>query len=82
MIEDIKGYKLYIEEKIGKVNVIKDVEVCLGFIFDVLYDEFWEVLDNCEDCEFVKNYVESFDQLIIVKMKFKEVSMWVCCVVF
>ena len=40
MIEDIKGYKPHTEEKIGKVNAIKDAEVRLGLIFDALYDEF------------------------------------------
>ena len=55
MIEDIKGYKPHTVEKIGKVNAIKDAEVRLGLIFDALYDEFWEALDNCEDFELAKN---------------------------
>lgn len=72
MIEYIKGYKPHTEEKIGKVNAIKDAEVRLGLIFDALYDEFWEALDNCEDCEFAKNYAESLDQLTIAKRNSKK----------
>ena len=30
MIEDIKGYKPHTDDKIGKVNAIKDAEVRLG----------------------------------------------------
>ncbi|VEV89357.1 Phage protein [Yersinia phage fPS-65] len=82
MIEDIKGYKPHTDDKISKVNAIKDAEVRLGLIFDALYDEFWEALDNCEDCEFAKNYSESLDQLAIAKTKLKEASMWACRAVF
>lgn len=82
MIEDIKGYKPHTEEKIGKVNAIKDAEVRLGLIFDALYDEFWEAFDSCEDDELAKNYAESLDQLTIAKMKLKEASMWACRAVF
>lgn len=82
MIEDIKGYKPHTDDKISKVNAIKDAEVRLGLIFDALYDEFWEVLNNCEDYEFAKNYAESIDQLTIAKTKLKEASMWACRAVF
>ena len=34
MIEDIKGYKPHTEEKIGKVNAIKDAEVRLGLMMN------------------------------------------------
>ncbi len=35
-IEDIKGYKPHTDEKIGKVNAIKDAEIRLGLIFKAL----------------------------------------------
>lgn len=82
MIEDINGYKPHTDEKIGKVNAIKDAEVRLGLIFDALYDEFWEAWDDCEDFELAKNYAESLDQLAIAKTKLKEASMWACRAVF
>lgn len=48
-IEDIKGYKPHTDDKIGKVNAIKDAEVRLGLIFDALMAELWTELDDCED---------------------------------
>lgn len=38
-IEDIKGYRPHTEDKIGKVNAIKDAEVRMGLILDALLDE-------------------------------------------
>ena len=38
-IEDIKGYKPHTDDKIGKVNAIKDAEVRLRLIFKALEEE-------------------------------------------
>ena len=38
-IEDIKGYKPHTDDKISKVNAIKDAEVRLGLMFDALIEE-------------------------------------------
>lgn len=81
-IEDIKGYKPHTDDKIGKVNAIKDAEVRLGLIFDALMSELWAELDDCEDLEESTNISTRLDQISIAKTKLKEASMWACRSVF
>ena len=47
-IEDIKGYKPHTDEKIGKVNAIKDAEIRLGLIFKALEEEHVEKYMNLD----------------------------------
>lgn len=80
-IEDIKGYRPHTEDKIGKVNAIKDAEVRLGLILSALEDEFIETKANDTD-EDVLVDIKSADCIRIAKEKLKEASMWACRAVF
>lgn len=85
-IEDIKGYKPHTNDKIGKVNAIKDAEVRLGLIFKALEEEHVRVymdldVDNISDAEFdLAN--ERITQIRNAIQHLKEASMWACRSVF
>lgn len=85
-IEDIKGYKPHTDDKIGKVNAIKDAEVRLGLIFKALEEEHVRVymdldVDNISDAEFdLAN--ERITQIRNAIQHLKEASMWACRSVF
>ena len=81
MIEDIKGYKPHTEDKIGKVNAIKDAEVRFGLILDALIEEFRESKPNQTNEEFDAD-TNSIGALTIAKERLKEASMWACRAVF
>jgi hypothetical protein len=81
MIEDIKGYKPHTEDKIGKVNAIKDAEVRFGLILDALIEEFRESKPNQTNEEFDAD-MNSIGALTIAKERLKEASMWACRAVF
>ncbi|ACP31040.1 hypothetical protein RB68_122 [Enterobacteria phage RB68] len=87
MIEDIKGYKPHTEEKIGKVNAIKDAEVRLGLILKALEDEYIEIYSTLGGNEEVSDSkldeaMNSIDCIQKAKSKLKEASMWACRAVF
>ncbi|EJG6624762.1 hypothetical protein NAG32_000029 [Shigella sonnei] len=73
-IEDIKGYKPHTDDKIGKVNAIKDAEVRLGLIFDALAEE--ALSANTPEA------LVALSQLNCAKERLKEASMWACRAVF
>lgn len=85
-IEDIKGYKQHTDDKIGKVNAIKDAEVRLGLIFKALEEEHVRVymdldVDNISDAEFdLAN--ERITQIRNAIQHLKEASMWACRSIF
>ena len=80
-IEDIKGYKPHTDDKIGKVNAIKDAEVRLGLIFSALEEEIDR--KNAEAAQyFAEGNSHALEQIRIAKQKLKEASMWACRAVF
>ncbi|WFG78554.1 hypothetical protein VIPECLOM01_00122 [Enterobacter phage vB_VIPECLOM01] len=80
-IEDIKGYKPHTDEKIGKVNAIKDAEVRLGLILDALEEEILE--ENAKAAMyFSETDPHRLAQIRIAKERLKEASMWACRAVF
>ena len=86
MIEDIKGYKPHTDDKIGKVNAIKDAEVRLGLIFKALEEEYVEAftgsgVDKMSDEEFDLTHERSA-QIRTAIDRLKEASMWACRSVF
>lgn len=86
MIEDIKGYKPHTDDKIGKVNAIKDAEVRLGLIFKALEDEhvtYYMNLDTEEVSEQELDQAhERITQIRNAIDRLKEASMWACRSVF
>jgi hypothetical protein len=87
MIEDIKGYKPHTDEKIGKVNAIKDAEVCLGLILKALEDEIIEEYNRLASKsstaeEELDAALFASDCLAKAKTHLKEASMWACRGVF
>lgn len=81
MIEDIKGYKPHTEDKIGKVNAIKDAEVRLGMILDALLDEALATkIDQAH--EQINEDLLAAGYLNLAKERLKEASMWACRAVF
>lgn len=85
-IEDIKGYKPHTDDKIGKVNAIKDAEVRLGLIFKALEEEHVKVymdldVDKISDAEFDLAH-ERITQIRNAIQHLKEASMWACRSVF
>ncbi|QQG30790.1 hypothetical protein [Escherichia phage UPEC01] len=86
MIEDIKGYKPHTDDKIGKVNAIKDAEVRLGLMFKALEDEhvtYYMNLDTEEVSEQELDQAhERITQIRNAIDRLKEASMWACRSVF
>lgn len=86
MIEDIKGYKPHTDDKIGKVNAIKDAEVRLGLIFKALEEEhvtYYMNLDTEEVSEQELDQAhERITQIRNAIDRLKEASMWACRSVF
>lgn len=80
-IEDIKGYKPHTEDKIGKVNAIKDAEVRLGLILDALLDEASASKDG-QTHEQIQEDLIAMGHLATAKERLKEASMWACRAVF
>lgn len=80
-IEDIKGYKPHTDDKIGKVNAIKDAEVRLGLILDALLDEALETKVDQTHGQINEDLIAAA-QLNIAKERLKEASMWACRAVF
>jgi hypothetical protein len=80
-IEDIKGYKPHTDEKIGKVNAIKDAEVRLGLILDALEEEILEENEKAA-MYFSETDPHRLAQIRIAKERLKEASMWACRAVF
>lgn len=80
-IEDIKGYKPHTEDKIGKVNAIKDAEVRLGLILDALLDEALATKVDQPHGQINEDLIAAA-QLNIAKERLKEASMWACRAVF
>lgn len=83
-IEDIKGYKPHTEDKIGKVNAIKDAEVRLGLIFSAIEDELTKAYSrgiSLSESE-LDELLHRIGQIGIAKQKLKEASMWGCRAVF
>lgn len=81
MIEDIKGYKPHTEDKIGKVNAIKDAEVRLGLILDALIDEAYIIKEGETESQ-TKEDMHAIQALENAKQHLKEASMWACRAVF
>ncbi|AIZ02172.1 hypothetical protein VR20_114 [Escherichia phage vB_EcoM_VR20] len=86
MIEDIKGYKPHTDDKIGKVNAIKDAEVRLGLMFKALEEEHvnhYMGLDTEEVSEQELDQAhERITQIRNAIDRLKEASMWACRSVF
>lgn len=87
MIEDIKGYKPHTDDKIGKVNAIKDAEVRLGLIFKALeeaaIEEYTHMSNQCSTTEEELDAILfASDCLSKAKDRLKEASMWACRGVF
>lgn len=85
-IEDIKGYKPHTDDKIGKVNCIKDAEVRLGLIFKALEEEHVAAymaldVDTMSDEEFDLAH-SRITQIRNAIDRLKEASMWACRSVF
>lgn len=80
-IEDIKGYKPHTDDKIGKVNAIKDAEVRLGLILDALLDETLSSKEG-QTHEQINEDLIAAGQLKLAKERLKEASMWACRAVF
>lgn len=85
-IEDIKGYRPHTDEKIGKVNAIKDAEVRLGLILKAIEEEH---VKTYMDLDVDKMSDEEFDlansritQIRLAIQHLKESSMWACRSVF
>ena len=86
MIEDIKGYKPHTDDKIGKVNAIKDAEIRLGLMFKALEEEhvtYYMNLDTEEVSEQELDQAhERITQIRNAIDRLKEASMWACRFVF
>ena len=86
MIEDIKGYKPHTDDKIGKVNAIKDAEIRLGLMFKALEEEhvtYYMNLDTEEVSEQELDQAhERITQIRTAIERLKEASMWACRSVF
>ncbi|AND75782.1 hypothetical protein BOW89_gp110 [Escherichia phage WG01] len=86
MIEDIKGYKPHTDDKIGKVNAIKDAEIRLGLMFKALEEEhvtYYMNLDTEEVSEQELDQAhERITQIRNAIDRLKEASMWACRSVF
>lgn len=86
MIEDIKGYKPHTDDKIGKVNAIKDAEVRLGLMFKALEEEhvtYYMNLDTEEVSEQELDQAhERITQIRNAIDRLKEASMWACRSIF
>lgn len=80
-IEDIKGYKPHTDDKISKVNAIKDAEVRLGLMFDALIEEAYVLKEN-ESEQQTKEDMDAVQALKYAKQHLKEASMWACRAVF
>lgn len=80
-VEDIKGYKPHTDDKIGKVNAIKDAEVRLGLILDALLEDALESKENQSD-EDIAEDLKAATHIQIAKERLKEASMWACRAVF
>lgn len=89
MIEDIKGYKPHTDEKIEKVNAIKEAEAAFGKLLVILEKELideWSHIHNLDespeaDVAFDDNFERS-RQVATAKERLKEASMWACRAVF
>lgn len=80
-IEDIKGYKPHTDEKISKVNEIKDAEIALGLILKAIEGEIQK--KNAEAAMyFGKTDGTRLTQIRIAQERLKEASMWACRAVF
>lgn len=80
-VEDIKGYKPHTDEKIGKVNAIKDAEVRLGLILSALEEEI--LYKNSQAAMYFNETDGSrLQQIRLAKERLKEASMWACRAVF
>ena len=87
MIEDIKGYKPHTDDKIGKVNAVKDAELRLGLIFKALEDEIIEEYNRLANkCSTPEEELDAVlfasDCLSKAKDRLKEASMQACRGVF
>ncbi|ADO19460.1 hypothetical protein [Escherichia phage vB_EcoM-E33] len=86
MIEDIKGYKPHTDDKIGKVNAIKDAEVRLGLMFKALEEEHVTHYMNLDTEEVSEQELdqahERITQIRNAIDRLKEASMWACRSVF
>ena len=86
-IEDIKGYKPHTDDKIGKVNAIKDAEVRLGLILSALEEELTEkyvelgALSESSQGELDAAW-QAVCHISTAKDRLKEASMWACRAVF
>lgn len=80
-VEDIKGYKPHTDDKINRVNAIKDAEVRLGLIFSAIEDELREYDPEQSDEEF-NGDLQALSAIVIAKERLKEASMWACRAVF
>lgn len=80
-IEDIKGYRPHTDDKIGKVNAIKDAEVRLGLILDALLDEASDTKAG-QTHEQIQEDLIAMSHLNVAKERLKEASMWACRAVF
>lgn len=80
MIEDIKGYKPHTDDKIGKVNAIKDAEVRLGLMFKALEEEHVTYYMNLDTEEVSEQELdrahERITQIRNAIDRLKEASMW------
>ncbi|UYM28770.1 hypothetical protein [Serratia phage vB_SspM_LC53] len=83
-IEDIKGYKPHTDEKISKVNKIKDLEIALGQVFTELETELSDEYSNAYgwSTEVLDELLERTHQIQLAKERLKEASMWACRAVF
>lgn len=83
-IEDIKGYKPHTDEKVGKVNAIKDAEVRLGLIFKALEEEYSVQYSRSARLseEELDVLLHRIDNITCAIKHLKEASMWACRSVF
>lgn len=83
-IEDIKGYKPHTDDKISKVNAIKDAEIALGKLLSELETELSDQYSAAYDQEVkvLDELMERVHQVSVAKERLKEVSMWACRAVF
>lgn len=83
-ITHIKGYKAHTEDKVGRVNMIKDAETRLGLILKALGDEFSQAYCSNADAteEELDNLLQRIHQVEVAKDRLKESSMWACRSVF
>ncbi|QQG32262.1 hypothetical protein CkP1_0127 [Citrobacter phage CkP1] len=81
-VEDINGYKPHTDDKINKVNAIKDAEVRLGLIFSAIEEEI--EYQNSKAAQYFAEvpHAQGLEQIRLAKQKLKEASMWACRSVF